>query len=234
MAAIIFCATYPVNCDAMSIAMPFGLPVLDVPDTTCLGAEDFLRGLNVQLGGFYPIIKLADCILRLIKVVQIIPECIKPPKIRKLARAISALADCATLMADFSGVNIVSYCRLVRDLTAFMICILQCIVHLAIILQQQTEQANVWKGSPDAKLVFAGECAEQQNTKLLLTLHGKLNSVKLLLLILNTIIGAIPPLQAALGSAYPLGSPVDPTDVAALNSAIAALRTVHDVAAACS
>jgi len=200
-APVVFCAAPPFSCPGpLQVRLPFGLPVFTAPDTSCEGIKDLLDNITVSLSGFMPILKLADCLLKAVTFITKLPGLISPPKISDIARYAEEVAGCAELLSEFSGQNYVAYCRVVKDILNVIICVLSCIREMLQLVAENDTAAASLAASPDLSLQEMGLCLQGQTVKLKLDISLKLNSVGIVILFINALLTALPPLAAVAGT----------------------------------
>jgi len=230
---ILFCGAYAKPIGG-KIPIPFGVD-FDY-NVECADFPIVIGNLQANLSALLPLIRIASCILKLIEVVKTLPDMIGPPPdptafIQKLLE----LADCIVFFTGISGIPPVEYCKLIYGLLTFTMQIVQCIVSLLQINIYSGATAEALKGDADVQLQEMGACLEVQNNALKLQLTAKLDGVQMLFVLINAIIGAIPPLLAAVGDAYPLDAQElsDLTTVEPLVAFVAKLWNVRKIFGAC-
>jgi hypothetical protein len=228
---VVFCATYPVSCTGpLQVRLPFGLPTFNAPDVSCQSIDRLLDQLNVTLAFFVPIVKTADCLLKLVMLLKAVPKLLgPPPKIKKFIREVSKLAECVDLLTQFSGINYVAYCKTIRDILSVILCALMCLSHLIVIAQQNDDLESTLRLSGNPIDVEQADCLAQHTTQLRLGIQAKFNAIGALMAVINILIETIP------GFSSLTGGPIDADNLNAsgINDAIVAIQKVIDLLAVC-
>lgn len=200
---ILFCNVYPVvaagayvNIPGLNIQvdglirLPYGLSPIKY-DSTCEGVHISIENINVLLTGVIPFLRLADCVVKIIKFAQAVPDALgPPPRPDKLASSVAALGDCLTLLLSFTlPLAMLDFCKLIRDIIRFALLVLWCIRQSLMIKLESDNEATTLLGSADARLQDMGACLQTQNAALQTEINGKLSGVTLLLTAINILIG---------------------------------------------
>ncbi len=230
---VLFCNVYPdASASArVTLRLPFGMPELEAFDLTCEGLSIFTSDLTASLSAFFPVIKLSDCVLKVIAVLQAIPDAFPPGNPSALIQKISELADCVILLGEFTGLLPTPFCKFIYDLCNVYIKILNCIISLTQITVDNQQSIDVLNASGDVELQQMASCLETQNEALKLSLGVKFDSMKLVLVLLNAIVQALPPVAAIIGPIDPGSNSFTPEAVLELLDVVTAVR---DVAATCA
>jgi len=237
---VTYCPVVPTAEASLEIRLPFGLPSIQATaaldasiQTRCKSLELVFGQINASLAAILPIIQLAGCLVKIMKALEAAKDIVSDPT--KLTDALTDLQDCAALFINFSfNPNPVPICRLILDLLSACIKLLKCILALlTITVDTDTEIANL-NGTLDVQLIAQAGCLTTENNALKLGLAKKLDTLQVLLLVMNAIIGAVPPLMAAMGGAYPLDANSLSLNVSSINSAITKLDLARDAVVTCA
>ncbi len=229
---VVFCNLYPDASLKVSLNLPFGMPKLEAPDLTCEGMSVFVGNATASISAFYPVIRIADCILKVIEAIKAIPDALgPPPNPGKIAEKIGALAECVPLFLGFTGVDPTPYCRFIRDLTGISIGVLTCLKNTLTVAIENDQAVEVLNASGDASLMQHASCLAEQSTKLKAIVKVKFDSMKLVITLLNAILNALPPVKQIIGDINPGSNDFSPE---AVDDLIAALTVVKDLANGCS
>lgn len=230
-----FCSTLPgmlptippsVQVDVtVQIRMPFGLPTISAPDVTCQGLAITAGSLNASLTAVYPVIKLADSLNTIISAVQAVPTAIGGNPV-PLAEALEKLPDIVTLMASFTGADPTAYAKFIYDLCGLLIKTLNCISETLTLSIERGQKLEILRASADVKLQELSDCFEVQNEAMQKTMEANFNSMQAIIVLMNTIIKALPPVYAIVGDISPGSNNFSPEAVAELIAILEGVRTI--------
>jgi hypothetical protein len=209
----------------VQVRMPFGLPTIAAPDISCQGLSVVAGNLSASLTAVYPIIKLADSLNTVISAVQAIPGAIAG-NVQPLTDALGKLPDIVTLLASFSGAEPAIYVKFVYDLCGLLIKTLTCLSETLSISIERGQKLEALRASSDLKLQALSDCFEVQNEALTKTMEAQFNSMQAIIVLMNTIIKALPPVYAIVGDISPGSNNFSPEAVAELISILEGVRTV--------
>ncbi len=227
-----FCNIFPGIEGGLSISLPFGLPQISAPDVSCQGLSIMCSDLGASLTAFFPLIKIVACILKIIDVLEAIPDALgPPPQPQKILSALAELAECIEYFLGITGSIIQPFCRFIRDLMNILLFLCQCLRSLFTVTLAQDAEIAVLQASADLDLAEFANCLIEQNDKLKLDLEGKLNTMQLLIDLINIFISALPPVKAAIGTINLGANDFSPEGLATLEEVFTSIR---DIAAACA
>lgn len=224
----------------LEIRLPFIGNAIQASASLDLEVEDQCKQLSLllpqvqaSLAALYPIIKIADCVLKVISCVQDLLAIIgglpapDPADITKFVDDVGALSDCITFLAGVA-LPTIPLCHLALDLVRACKVLLQCVKDLFTLTIGVDDRIVELNASLDVDLNIQAACLQTQNDRLKAALEQKLDTVQIVLTLLNTVIGLVPPLVSTLGAAYPITASTS-LDITALDNAIAALQDVEDI-----
>jgi hypothetical protein len=233
-----FCADYPsftVGGDA-SLHLPLNLPPVTF-DGTCEGFNETMATLNAQLSFLFPIIRIVECVLKVIDAVKAIPDSLGPPPDPTIiVERIADLVDCIGVFLQFTGYGAIpDFCKFFRDLMRFIITALDCLITMLTISIESGEEVNVLKESLDPDLVKMGNCLEAQNELLSAQINARFSGMKVIILLLNALLGALPePLKAEKIEIDGGSIDISPAGLLALQDVIVVLEAAEAVFDACA
>ena len=221
-----FCNEYPAFSVEGKITLPFGLPEISY-DTSCVGIFTSMGDINANLAAIYPIISVANCILKVIEVVQAIPDSIgPPPDPTVLIQKIAELGDCINLLLQFSGWGAIpTFCALVRDLINFTITILGCLAALLQVAIDCQAELTALQDSTDPRLQEAGECLATHCEGLGSEIEFKFEGIGIFVSLINAMLSILPPPLGGTTIGLPSGGlNIDASGVEAINALIEVLE----------
>jgi len=215
-----------------SIHMIFGLPDVKF-DGSCEGLQTSMASLTANLSAFYPIIRIVNCILKIVEVIQAIPDSIgPPPDPTVLVQKLAALADCITLFLSFTGYGAIpDFIQFLADLCSYLLDVLECMRVMLEVKIDSDAQADALNASADAQLQSMGACLTIHNDALGKQLSGKFSSMEVIIILFNSIILILPPPMGGPSNQLPTGSTftADASGLAVLDDTIAAITVVRDI-----
>lgn len=207
---LVFCASVP-SCLNLPLNLPFGLPILTFQDPCCKGIDLTLDQLNQLLAPLMPFLQLLDCVMKLVNIVMAIPDSLgPPPDVGKIVEIIGMVAQffgvCVPLLLSFIPGNPIPFIKLVRDICNIIISVLQCLKRLLTVFIQIAADVLMLSTTTDPYLHNMGICLAQHNNSLGANIKDKLGGLLNIFVLINTLIGLIPPLAEVLEEAgyYPL------------------------------
>lgn len=198
------CSLFPGVEASISINLPFGLPKIPAVDLTCQGLSVTMGSLNASLAAFLPIIRIAECVLKVIDAVMSVPDAISSLSPSPVLDALEALVGCVDYFLALTGLDPRPFIRMIRDICKLLLRLLACMRALLTVSLQQDEVIASLEATGDLDLALDLECLKAANRALKASIGGKLDGMKLIILLLNLIIGALPPVAAAMGENYPI------------------------------
>lgn len=206
------CLPYPQPVLLSQINLPYGLPPLGGGNDTCEEILDVVRQLNSALMAFYPFIKMAQCVIKVIGFLQLIPGVItNPSSVSKLSKALDDMRDCTTLMADFSGAgSLISYCRLIRDCFRLLRAILTCLREAIVMIVDTRVQADNMQTSSDPNIREVGLCLSAQVDDMTVAVNNKLATLSAFVQLVNALIEIV-------NSVAPTPLPISPLDLSTVS-----------------
>lgn len=245
-----YCAPYADASVRVEIEFPWGLPKIEAGATmqldelegVCKQLELLLAQLKMMLGFMYPLLRIIDCLKLLVDVVKKIIETFDPANIADIAANLAELATmigdvdtkCVDLFAELTFVIPTPFCKLIVDIMNALIALVDCVKAMATISIGLGDQITALNASADLNLQAQVPCLQAQKAKVDAAIEEKLNSVQVIIDVVNTLIGFVPPLQAALGAEYPITLGALSINIPALDNLRALLVTIRDLAQTCA
>lgn len=219
------------------ISLVFGLPEITF-NADCQGINQSVPSINLALSGIFPIIRLAECVLKVIEVVKAIPDTVgPPPNPTKIIKKISELAGCITLLLEFSGFGAIpAFCKMLRDIVRFCIAVLECLKVAMTVSITAGEELELLNASADLSLNEMGSCMAVQNAALEAQLNARIDGLGAVISMLNILFAALPPPISDIAPIPDLTPPIEISNAgtAALDDAITALQVVETALDACA